>query len=130
MCARLTCGAGGVHKLCSSPLSVTAVSLFSSLRDPDDYDRRSDYGRRDGYGRPDVPDKPDDCPSCPGKILSVWCWEDANGRLTDIAYLNSATANYAGTYLGCSGAIPTSSAKSLFLTADESIIRVETCGGR
>lgn len=64
--------------------------------------------------------------------MNIWCWEDAAGRLQDIAYLNSATPNFTTSYLGCSGAtVPTTPpTKTLFLNVLESIIRVETCGGK
>ena len=69
---------------------------------------------------------PPPMPTCPGRITAVWCLEDSNGALQDIAYLNTDTGLQK---LPCSNNGSTSDeyTKALFLAEHESIVSVRSC---
>ena len=64
------------------------------------------------------------------QITTVFCYEDAKGRIQDIVFLNPASKT--PVYPGCSGTIaPTREpSKSFFVPVNESIVWVETCDGK
>jgi hypothetical protein len=63
--------------------------------------------------------------TCPGKITQVYCKEDANGRLRDIAYMNPKTGLK---LIGCASRDWTAGASNTLTLADnENIIEVKTC---